>query len=166
MKRIIVGSLEDAKRFRADGPYAVISFVGHWYHKTPPKLTRDPKRIARIVVRADDTYPGIAGTIALSDAQADRIAAFVQRTAGEIDTLFIHCYFGHGRSCAAAIGIARAFHLNWQEFLEGDRVGNGHITLAVARAFERLGYSCSPDDAAAYDQLYLNHLEQPADARR
>lgn len=41
--------------------------------------------------------------------------------------------------------------------LEGERVGNGHITLLVAHGLERLGYNCG-EDPAAYDRLYLNRL--------
>lgn len=151
----MVGSREDAERFQCDSAYAVISFIGHRHHKTPPKLLADPQRLARIVVRADDTYPGVAGAIALSEAQAYRLAQFVRRMEPKIEILFIHCHFGHGRSCGAGIAIARAFGLPWQEFLEGERVGNGHITLSVAHALERIGYSCG-DESAAYDRLYLD----------
>lgn len=165
LKRIIVGSREDAKSFRCDNPYAVLSFVGDRYHKSPPRLTADPQRVARIVIRSDDTYPGIAGTVALSEAQADRIARFVRRMASKIDTLFIHCHFGHGRSCGAAIAVARALGLPWSEFLEGERVGNGHVTLFLARALERVGYNCGAN-AAAYDTLYLNHVSESTYAPR
>lgn len=134
--------------------------VGHRYHKSPPTLTADPQRVARIVIRSDDTYPGIADTVALSVAQADRIARFMRRMASTIDTLFIHCHFGHGRSCGAAVAIARAFDLPWGDFLEGERVGNGHITLMIAGALERIGYDCG-EHPAAYDWLYLDHLMEP-----
>lgn len=166
MKRIVVGSREDAKRFRGAEPYAVISFVGHRYHKTPPRLSADPYRLARIIIRADDTYPGISGTVPLSAEQANRIAEFVRRIADKVEMLYIHCHFGHGRSCAAAIAIARAFGLPWQEFLQGERVGNGHITVAVARALDRLGYTCGSDDSAAYDALYVSHTSEHGDGHR
>lgn len=117
----------------------------------------DPMRAARIVIRADDTYPGIERTIPLSQEQADRIARFVHGLAPKTDTLFVHCHFGHGRSCGAAVAIARAFGMPWQEFLEGERVGNGHITFSVADALERLGYNCG-EQPAVYDRVYLQHL--------
>ena len=160
LQRIIVGSREDAGQFRSDTPYAVITFVGHRRSRTPPKLAADPNRLARIIIRADDTYPNITGSVALSDAQALRIARFVKRVAAKIDTLFIHCRFGHGRSCGAAIAVARAFGLPWHDFVDGERVGNGHITLAVARALERLGYDCNSMIAAHYDRLYMNQTKE------
>lgn len=160
LQRIIVSSRENVRHFRSNAPYAVITFVGHRYGRTPPKLLADPNRLARIIIRADDTYPNTGGSVALSKAQALRIASFVKRVAPQIDTLVVQCRFGHGRSCGAAIAVARAFRLPWHEFIEGERVGNGHITMAVARALVSVGYDCDAANAAEYDRLYVDHMRE------
>ena len=160
LQRIIVRSREDVRHFRSDAPYAVITFVGHRHGRTPPKLLADPNRLARIIICADDTYPNIPGSVALSKAQALRIARFVKHIAPQIDTLVIQCRFGHGRSCGAAIAVARAFRLRWQDFIGGERVGNGHVTMAVAQALESVGYDCDSASAAEYDRLYTDHVKE------
>gem|GEM_PF-6095723 len=112
------------------------------------------------MVAADDCYENSSLSVAFTPRQAARIAKFVDAVAPRIDTLLVHCRQGLGRSPGAAIAIARAFGLPWKPFLDiEDAAPNGHITLLLCRAFERLGYAIGPGNPAAYDRLYESHLE-------
>lgn len=161
LKRIVTGSWEEARRFDCAQPYAVISFTRRRRRQNPPPLRVSPMRVARLVVAADDVYETTAHSVALTPRQANRIARFVHRVAPTIDTLFIHCRQGLGRSPGAAIAIARAFGLPWRPFVDiPDAAPNGYITLLICRAFEALGYSCGSGDPAEYDGLYMAHLRR------
>lgn len=155
LKRIIVGSREDAPRFSVDEPYAVISFVGTNQNRSAPRLIKSSNLYGRIIIRADDCYdrPNRSG-VPLSGAQADRIAKFVRRVAPHVRTLFIHCLYGEGRSPGAAMPIARAFHLPADVFAHAPFVPNGHVITLVSQALEKLGYDCGPDNLATCDPLY------------
>lgn len=158
MNEKVIGSRKSARIFQSDKPYAVISFVGHDFPRSPPALAKSPNFRGRITIRANDVYaePHTAAR-AMTSRQADRIARFVRRIAPQIETLFIHCRYGHGRSAAAAIAIARAFGLPWEPFShnEYEQCGNGHVTMLLVRALERLGYDCGTGDPGEYDVEYV-----------
>lgn len=130
MNRIIVGSWDDAKRFELHQPYAVVSFTSTFHHRSAPKLKPSTALVRRIIIKADDALPSVNSTSVhrfaehhklrvsqpLDRLQARRIAAFVNRVAPMIDTLFIHCVFGEGRAPAAALSIAKAYGLPWKHY--------------------------------------------------
>lgn len=154
IQRIVVGSHREARAFDANEPYAVISFVGTHRNRLPPRLKPSTTRLARIIVRADDCYDSTAASSALSYAEAERVARFVRHVAPRAHALLVTCYFGEGRSAGAAIAIAAALNLRWDQFTREPFAPNGHIICLIAKAFEALGYSCIPDELAACDLLY------------
>lgn len=153
VERIVAGSFRDAQSFDAGEPYANITFAGTHRRKTPPKLKPSPMRLGRIIVRADDCYESTAMSTALSVGQSDRIAKFAVRMAGKVHTLFISCYFGEGRSAAAALAISAALGLPWRNFAEPPFAPNGHIVALLVQSFRSLGYTMS-DDLPLCDKLY------------
>lgn len=163
LSEIVVGSRRSAAKFTSDKPYAMISFVGHDLKRSPPALIRSRNFRGRITIRANDVYPEPdTFSKAMTPRQADRIARFTQRIAPQVETLFIHCFHGHGRSVGAAIAIARAFNLPWEQFLsvEEERGGNGHITTLLVHAFESHGYDCGELDPGEYDAQYTSLRRQ------
>lgn len=142
LNRVLVAAWDDAEEFDCEQPYAVISFVARKRRRRRPRLRDSVNRVGHLVTAADDCYENSALSIALTPRQALRIAKFVDALAPHIETLLIHCRQGLGRSPGAAIAIARAFGLPWKPFLDiEDAAPNGHITLLICRAFERLDYA-------------------------
>lgn len=137
-----------------DKPYAVISFAGIHRRKTPPRLTPSATRFRRIIVRADDCYESTTSSTALSKTQADRLARFIDRVAPHVQTIFVSCYFGEGRSASAAIAIAAALGLPWKRFTEEPFAPNGHVISLLAQSLRALGYSGATPELAACDNIY------------
>jgi predicted protein tyrosine phosphatase len=144
VKRIIVGSIQDAQRFEPpEGErYAVLSFVDVGVEV--PRIPRREALVEHLVIHADDCLPGDPPfngrrLCALSDAQAKQIARFVQANAVRIDTLFVHCHAGLSRSPGAALAIAEALAIAQIEMINGDAiVPNRHVRESVRNALAAL----------------------------
>lgn len=145
LKRVVVGSRKNASRFETTGPYAVISFVGwrgeRW--NSPPRIKHPPSMRGRIIIRCDDCGGKAAPPyVPMSARQAARLATFVVRLAPEIETLFIHCEQGLGRSPGAGRAIADAFGVPMKNIAEDWEFGathNTYIESVVADALAALG---------------------------
>lgn len=154
MREIIVASWEDAKTFSRSNPYAIISFVdSDPPHRAAPRYTpRSRFLIRRIIVRADDSMPRSVNYVTgrpdgdgqvemrpyvFSPADAQRIVRFVASVESKIDTLLIHCVQGLGRSTAAAISIAKAYGLPFDQWLHEPYAPNPWISNLLDDAFAR-----------------------------
>ncbi len=143
--QIIVGDRAAASEFVSDRPFAVISFVGTRWKKAAPKLQHRPTYLGRIIIRADDAIPEDEGDAVVSrvdqyfapmtSSQADRILRFVRRVAPAIDTLFINCVQGIGRSAAAALAISEAYGLETEKWRSPPYDPNPHIVELLRKAF-------------------------------
>lgn len=127
MKRIVVGSIEDAQRFEAPQGerYAVLSFVDVGVEV--PRIPRREGLVERLVIHADDCLPGDPPfngrrLCPLSDTQAKQVARFVHANAQRIETLVVHCHAGLSRSPGAALAIAEALAIAQVEMLNGESV--------------------------------------------
>lgn len=145
LRKIVVGDRAAASGFASDRPFAVISFVGTRWNKTAPKLQHRPTYLGRIIIRADDAIPEsgsvaeISGSdpyfVPMTSSQADRILRFVRRVAPAIDTLFINCVQGIGRSAAAALAISEAYGLETEKWKAPPYDPNPHIVELLRKAF-------------------------------
>lgn len=149
MKRIFVGSLQAAKRFRpAPGErYGVLSLID-----TPtagsmraPRIARLPGFVVRLIVEADDCEPaderdstGHLHLLSLSEEQARQIARFVYEYHSQLDTLVIHCVAGLSRSPAAAYAIASALGIENIEGIALSAFPNRHVRRLLGEALELL----------------------------
>src|SRR5215469_5998987 len=144
MKRVVVGSRKSAHKFESSEPYAVISFVGSWMGRcdTPPRIRRPPSMLARIIIRCDDCRPSRLEELdpeshPMSLRQAERVAAFIGKMAPHIDTVFIHCEQGIGRSPAAGKAICEFYGVpmeNIGEYASENRRPNDYVQALVASA--------------------------------
>lgn len=133
MKRIVVGSIEHAQRFRPQQGerYAVLSFLD--VGAEVPRLERHAGFTERLVIHADDCTPGDPPfngrrLCPLSEAQAKQVARFVRANAERVDTLYVHCHAGLSRSPGAAHAIAEALAVAEVEMMNGDSViPNSHV---------------------------------------
>ena len=145
IKRVVVGSRKNATRFEPTEPYAVISFVGwggeRW--SSPPRIKHPRNMLGRIIIRCDDCGGKMAPPyVPMSARQATRVATFVARLAPEIETLFIHCEQGLGRSPGAGRAIADAYGVPMENVAEDWEFGTTHnkyIERVVAKALAALG---------------------------
>lgn len=141
MKRIVVGSIEDAQRYRpqAGERYAVLSFLDVGVEV--PRIERHPGFTERLVIHADDCEPNDPPfngrrLCPLSEAQAKQVARFVRANAERVDTLYVHCHAGLSRSPGAAHAIAEALAIAEIEMTNGDRIiPNTHVRELVRAAF-------------------------------
>lgn len=149
LREIVIGDRSAASAFGSDRPFAVISFVGTRWNKTPPKLQHRPTYLGRIIIRADDAIPEygreaeVSGNdlhfVPMTSSQADRILRFVRRVAPAIDTLFINCVQGIGRSAAAALAISEAYGLETEKWKVPPYDPNPHIVELLRKAFAGAG---------------------------
>lgn len=134
-----MGSWQAARLFSAEEPYAVISFVkSNRPYRTAPRIPRPPQFRGRIVIRADDAVPPLSPGSPLqlfTMPQARRIVRFVARMAPRIDVLFVHCREGIGRSAAAAISIAKAYHCQWKHLAQPPYEPNPWIVTLLDAEF-------------------------------
>lgn len=150
MKRVVVGSRKSANKFESSELYAVISFVGWWSgsYDTPPRIKRPPSMLGRIIIRCDDCPPPRVEEFLrshhMSRQQAKRVAAFVQKMAPQIDTLFVHCEQGIGRSPGVGKAICDFYGVpleNVGEYASESRGSNDFVQLLVAVALIELAQS-------------------------
>lgn len=145
LREIVVGDRAAASAFGSDRPFAMISFVGTRRNKTAPQLQRRPTYLGRIIIRADDAIPeygrvteisgGDPYLVPMTSSRADRILRFVRRVAPAIDTLFINCVQGIGRSAAAALAISEAYGLKTERWKVPPYDPNPHIVDLLRKAF-------------------------------
>ena len=144
MKRIVVGSIQDAQQFLpVQGErYAVLSFIDVGVEV--PKIPRREGLVEHLVVHADDclpTDPPFNGRrlCPLSEAQAKQVARFVHANADRVETLFVHCHAGLSRSPGAALAIAEALAIAQVEMINGESVmPNRHVRRTVGEALKAL----------------------------
>ena len=144
MKRIVVGSIQDAQQFLPvhGERYAVLSFIDVGVEV--PRIPRRGGLVEHLVVHADDclpTDPPFNGRqpCPLSGAQAKQVARFVHANAERIDTLFVHCHAGLSRSPGAALAIAEVLAIAQVEMINGESVmPNRHVRASVGEALRAL----------------------------
>jgi predicted protein tyrosine phosphatase len=145
LKRIVVGSISDAQRYRpqAGERYAVLSLLDVGVEV--PRIEAHAGFVERLVVHADDCTPADAAytyegrsLCPLSEQQAKQVARFVRANRDRVDTLVVHCHAGLSRSPGAALAIAEALTIAHVEMINGPAVvPNGHVRSLVRQALSR-----------------------------
>lgn len=142
--RVIALSREQAKAYRSDDPYVVISLTDtgadHPYLE-PRAALKD-----RLLLQFDDIYPGQAldaqGFPRLCEMKAEdaeRVADFVNRWWGEVAAIVVHCHAGLSRSTGVAAAIRSHHAQDQRDLFETPRSPNRHCLELVRDALGREG---------------------------
>ena len=129
-----------AEQYTSDSRYAVISVTDK--DQADAALRSDPNRLATLRLKFDDVecdnhYD--LGTVAMTDAQADQVVAFVEAHCQSVAQFIIHCEAGISRSRGIALGLSNAYRLSKDAADEHLKRGvpNRHVARAILRAYER-----------------------------
>ncbi len=139
--RIVVLSRDQARSFRAQVPYIVISI--HPPGIAPVKLYPDKMRKGRINLEFNDGAPdwGHDGTadVLMSEQQAARIAAFVGKHLNDT-MIVINCMQGISRSAAVAAGIRTGLGFEAEEYELAPYDPNPHVRRLVHAAVRAVNF--------------------------
>jgi len=105
--RFVVLSRLDAESFRADQPYAVVSFGDP--EQPLPLLQDDPRRVGMVRIECHDTDMEHGPWTCFTDADAERVLDFVALMHESAAFIVVHCEAGISRSRGCAVALGRIY---------------------------------------------------------